>query len=85
MMPQLRKVRTKDGVFQVQTERSLPLPCGESFDEWVEDMKLSMGELEDTSVEYENANEEYSTELNVKGWMDATPEQVAILREHDFS
>lgn len=84
MMPQVRKVRTKDGIFQVQHERSLPLPYGDSFDSWVEDMKLALGDMEDAGVEYENANEEYSTEINAKGWIPATPEQLAVLENHNF-
>lgn len=84
MMPQVRKVRTKDGIFQVQHQRSLPLPYGDSFSIWVEDMKVTLGDLEDSVVDYENANEEYSTEINATGWLAATPEQLAVLENHNF-
>lgn len=84
MMPQVRKVRTDGERFQVHTERSLPLPYGDSFDFWVEEMANIVATMEDVTVDYENANEEYSTELNAHGWMNATPEQVAVLKEHHF-
>jgi hypothetical protein len=85
MMPQNRAVRTDGTRFQVYGERSLPLPHGDSFDSWVEEMRTSLVGLEDAKIEYENANDEYGTEINAKGWMNATPEQVAVLKEHDFS
>ena len=81
---QMRQVRTKDGEFQVRREVSLSLPCGDRFEEWVAEMRASLAGLEDETVEYENANEEYGTELNAKGWVPATPEQVTILSQHDF-
>lgn len=85
MMPQRRKVRTDGTRFQVLHERSLPLPYGDSFAEWVKEMESTLVGMEDVTVDYENANEEYSTELNAHGWLDATPEQVAVLKEHNFS
>lgn len=85
MMPKLTKVRTDGTRFQVLRERSLPLPYGDSFASWVEEMQSSLVGMEDVTVDYENANEEYGTELNAHGWMDATPEQVAFLKEHNFS
>lgn len=83
-MMQMRRVRTLDGVFQVQREVSLPLPYADGFEEWVAEMRSYIEGLEETTVEYENANEEYGTELNAKGWVPATPEQIAILSQHDF-
>jgi hypothetical protein len=86
MTPQLRKVRTRGGmIFQVFYERSLPLPCGESFDDWVKEMTDVIGTMEDVTVDYENANEEYGTELNAHGWANATIEQISVLKEHKFS
>lgn len=85
MMPQVRKVRNKGGIFQVYGDRSLPLPYGDSFKDWVKEMKDVLSTMEDVTVDYENANEEYSTELNAHGWMNATPEQRAVLKEHNFS
>lgn len=84
LMPQVRKVRTDGERFQVHTERSLPLPYGDSFDSWVEEMADVVATMEDVTVDYENANEEYSTELNAHGWMNATPEQLAVLKDHEF-
>jgi hypothetical protein len=85
LMPQLRKVRTDGTRFQVHYERSLPLPYGDCFAEWVKEMESVVATMEDVTVDYENANEEYSTEINAHGWVNATPEQVAVLKEHDFS
>lgn len=84
LMPQVRKVRTDGERFQVYTDRSLPLPYGDSFDSWVEEMADVVATMEDVTVDYENANEEYSTELNAHGWMNATPEQLAVLKDHEF-
>ena len=84
MMPKRRKVRTKDGVFQVQVDRTLPLPCG-SFTEWVAEMQSDLSGLVDVDVDYMDANSEYSTEILATGWKNATPEQVEVLKEHDFS
>lgn len=81
---QMRQVRTKDGEFQVQREVSLPLPCSDGFEGWVEEMRSCITGLEDVLVDYENANEEYGTEINAKGWVKATPEQEAILSQHNF-
>lgn len=83
-MMRMCRVRTKDGQFQVQREVSLSLPYGDSFETWVAEMRASLAGLEDETVDYENANEEYGTEINAKGWVPATPEQVAILSQHDF-
>lgn len=84
MMPQRRKVRTDGTRFQVLNTRSLPLPYADSFAEWVKEMESVVATMEDVTVDYENANEEYSTELNAHGWMDATPEQLTVLEKHDF-
>lgn len=85
MMPQRRKVRTDGERFQVLNTRSLPLPYGDSFDSWVKEMTDIVATMEDVSVDYENANEEYSTEINAHGWVDASPEQLAVLKDHNFA
>lgn len=83
-MMQMRQVRTRDGEFQVQREVSLSLPHGDSFEKWVAEMRASLAGLEDETIDYENANEEYGTEINATGWVPATPAQVAILSQHTF-
>lgn len=80
----LKYVRTDGNVFQVKRESTVPLPCADSPESYIQEIQSATAGLIDVYLDFNEGNDEYSSEITVVGWREATAPELAIIASHKF-
>lgn len=79
----LKTVMTEDGeTFLVSYQTTIPKPCGDSVEDFIDDIRMySKGLIKPSLTLDEPINEDESSELRLNGYRPATEREMVFIRE----
>lgn len=76
------KVRTNGTDFQVWVDRGISKPYGDSPADYIAELTESCKDVIDGSLEFNEGNDEYSSDITLKGWRVANVVELTAMKEN---